>query len=120
MESSTALALRPVVDDVAEQLRRLLPAGFVTFAGVARLADVERYLHAAARRLDRAPSALAADLDKMGVVQELEAAAASRPDLFWDLQELRVLQFAEGLARRGVVSVKKLRRQLAGSAASRG
>ncbi|HEV2815045.1 MAG TPA: ATP-dependent RNA helicase HrpA [Solirubrobacteraceae bacterium] len=112
LETLTAPALRPVVDDVAEQLRRLLPPGFVATTGVARLADLERFLHAAARRLDRAPSALAADLDRMRTIHELESAARDRPDLFWDLQELRVAQFAEGLARRGVVAVKKLRRQL--------
>ncbi len=111
MESLTAPALRPVIDDVSEQLRRLLPPGFVAAHSAARLTDVERYLAAISRRLDRAPSALAADLDRMRVVQELEAAAADRPDLFWDLQELRVAQFAQGLARGGV-SVKKIRRQL--------
>ncbi len=112
LESLTAAPLRPVVDDVAEQLRRLLPPGFVSSAGARRLPDIERYLRAAERRLDRAPSALPADLDRMQVVHELEEQAAERPDLFWDLQELRVSQFAQGLARGGV-SVKKLRRQLA-------
>ncbi|MDQ5808205.1 MAG: ATP-dependent RNA helicase HrpA, partial [Actinomycetota bacterium] len=112
MESLTAPALRPVIDDVASQLRRLLPPGFVAAHGAARLRDVERYLAAAARRLDRAPSALATDLDRMRTVQSLEADAADRPDLFWDLQELRVAQFAQGLARGGGVSVKKLRKKL--------
>jgi ATP-dependent helicase HrpA len=110
LEALTAPALRPVVDDVAEQLRRLLPPGFVARAGAARLRDVERYLRAAERRLERAPSALAADLDRMATIHELEAEAGDR--LFWELQELRVAQFAQGLARGGV-SVKKLRRQLA-------
>ena len=110
LESLTAPALRPVVDDLAAQLRRLLPSGFVTAAGVARLADVERYLAAAARRLDRAPTALAADLDRMATIHSLEAhprAASVR----WELEELRVAQFAQGLARRGV-SVKKVRKLL--------
>ena len=110
MESLTADALRPVVDDVAAQLRRLLPPGFVSAAGAARLPDLERYLDAAARRLERAPSALAADLDRMKTLDELEShprAAAVR----WELEELRVAQFAQSLARGGV-SVKKLRRLL--------
>jgi ATP-dependent helicase HrpA len=114
LESLTAPALRPVVDDVAEQLRRLLRPGFVVSTGVGRLPDLERFLHAAARRLDRAPSALAADLDKMRTIHELEALAGPdpSPSIAFQLQELRVMQFAEGLAKRGVVSVKKLRRQL--------
>jgi ATP-dependent helicase HrpA len=110
LESLTAPGLRPVVDDVAAQLRRLLPPGFVSAAGAARLPDLERYLHAAARRLDRAPSALAADLDRMRTIHQLEAhphAAAHR----WELEELRVAQFAQSLAKGGV-SVKKLRRLL--------
>jgi ATP-dependent helicase HrpA len=109
LETLSAAPLRPVVDDVAAQLRRLLPPGFVTAAGAARLADVERYLEAAARRLDRAPTALAADLDRMATIHELEShprAAAVR----WELEELRVSQFAQGLAKRGGVSAKKLRR----------
>jgi ATP-dependent helicase HrpA len=111
LESLTAAPLRPVVDDVAAQLRRLLPPGFVTAAGAGRLPDLERYLAAAARRLDRAPTGLAADLDRMTTIHELEAhprAAAVR----WELEELRVSQFAQGLARRGGISAKKLRRLL--------
>ena len=111
MESLTAAALRPVVDDIAEQLRRLLPRGFVAAAGARRLPDVERYLSAAVRRLERAPSTLAADLDRMATIHELEAAAPA--ELFWDLQELRVAQFAPGLGRPGV-SVKRIRKRMAG------
>jgi ATP-dependent helicase HrpA len=118
LESLTAPALRPVVDDVAEQLRRLLGSGFVARAGAARLGHLERYLRAAARRLDRAPSALAADLDRMRTVHELEelARGVDDPELFWLLEELRVSQFAQGLARGGV-SVKRLRRRLSGQPA---
>jgi ATP-dependent helicase HrpA len=117
LESLSAPALRPVVDDVAAQLRRLLPPGFVAAAGAARLPDLERYLAAAARRLERAPAALASDLDRMRTIRSLEEQAASHPDapeLRWKLEELRVAQFAPGLARRGV-SVKRIRRELAGS-----
>ena len=39
----------------------------------ARLPDVERYLRAAARRLERLPHAPAPDLDRMRSIQELEA-----------------------------------------------
>ncbi|HEX2084252.1 MAG TPA: ATP-dependent RNA helicase HrpA, partial [Solirubrobacteraceae bacterium] len=110
MEALTAPALRPVVDDVAAQLRRLLPPGFVSATGFARLGDLERFLAAAERRLERAPSQLAADLDRMRVVHELEAHPGADA-VRWQLEELRVAQFAQGLARGGV-SVKKVRRLL--------
>ncbi|HEX8121016.1 MAG TPA: ATP-dependent RNA helicase HrpA [Solirubrobacteraceae bacterium] len=114
MEALTAEPFAPAVADVAEQLRRLLPPGFVTSAGVARLGDLERYLAAASRRLERLPDALAADRDRMATIHELEQQArdSADPAIPWLLQELRVAQFAEHLSRRGVVSVKKIRRLL--------
>jgi ATP-dependent helicase HrpA len=111
LESLTAAPLRPVVDDVAAQLRRLLPPGFVSAAGAARIPDLERYLAAAARRLDRAPSALAADLDRMSTIHELESHPRAEA-VRWELEELRVGYFAQGLAKRGAASVKKVRRLL--------
>jgi ATP-dependent helicase HrpA len=94
--------------------------GFITDAGVKRLPDVERYLHAAARRLERLPDAPAPDLDKMRGVQELEreygaAVANGRKDLGeipWLLEELRVSHFAQALGTRGQVSAKRIRKQI--------
>jgi ATP-dependent helicase HrpA len=106
---------RAVRDDVEAQLARLVPVGFATRVGAARLRDVERYLRAARRRLDRLPDSLGADAQKMGVVHELEALAADRPDLEevpWLLEELRVGQFAEALGVRGQVSAKRIRKLL--------
>jgi ATP-dependent helicase HrpA len=90
--------------------------GFATRAGAARLGDLQRYLRAAARRLDRLPDGLGADAQKMGVVHELEELAAQRPDFDevpWLLEELRVGQFAESLGTKGQVSAKRIRRMLA-------
>jgi ATP-dependent helicase HrpA len=104
-----------VREDVERQLARLVPAGFATKVGAARLADVERYLRAARRRLDRLPDALGADAQKMGVIHELEALAADRPDVEeapWLLEELRVGQFAEAIGVRGQVSAKRIRKLL--------
>jgi ATP-dependent helicase HrpA len=104
-----------VRDDVEHQLARLMPDGFATRAGAARLGDLQRYLRAAARRLERLPDGLGADLQKMAVVHELEALAAKRPDLEeapWLLEELRVSLFAESLGVRGQVSAKRIRRML--------
>ena len=116
LDAARGAQLREVRDDVERQLARLVPAGFATAAGAGRIADLERYLRGAARRLDRLPDGLGADLQKMAVVHELEALAAGRPDLDevpWLLEELRVSLFAEALGVRGQVSAKRIRRLLA-------
>jgi ATP-dependent helicase HrpA len=126
LQTLTAEPLQPARRDVEEQLGRLVHRGFVTEAGVGRLPDIERYLRAAARRLERLPAAQAADLDRMGAVHELEHAyrrriAALPPgatppaplrELPWLLEELRVSHFAQALGTRGPVSSKRIRRAL--------
>jgi ATP-dependent helicase HrpA len=122
LEPLTAVPLQPARADVAEQLRRLVYPGFVTATGVGRLADVERYLRAAARRLERLPNAAAVDRDRMNAVHELERAyrvrlqaapgAAALREVPWMLEELRVSHFAQALGTRGQVSSKRIRRVL--------
>ena len=121
-----AAALAPAREDVERQLARLVAPGFVTATGVKRLPDVERYLRAAERRLERLPDAPAPDLDKLRGVQELEAEharrlaawPAGRPvpaalrDVPWLLEELRVSHFAQALGTRGQVSAKRIRKLL--------
>ena len=116
------MPLQPARADVAEQVRRLVYPGFVTATGVGRLADVERYLRAAARRLERLPNAVAVDRDRMSAVHELERAyrvrlqaapgAAGLREVPWMLEELRVSHFAQALGTRGQVSSKRIRRAL--------
>ena len=119
-----APALAPAREDVERQLERLVHPGFIRETGVARLPDVERYLRAAARRLERLPNAPAPDLDKLRAVQELEreyeAQVAGRPEgrplpaalreVPWLLEELRVAHFAQTLGVRGQVSAKRIRK----------
>jgi ATP-dependent helicase HrpA len=123
LEPLTAVPLQPARADVDRQLRRLVHPGFAAEAGADRLADIERYLHGAARRLERLPNAPAPDLDKMRAIhaleaeyrQRLEAWPAGRPlsaalrDLPWMLEELRINQFAQHLGTRGPVSAKRIR-----------
>jgi ATP-dependent helicase HrpA len=104
---------------VARQLGRLVHPGFVTAAGADRLPDIERYLRAAARRLERLPDAVATDRDRMNAIHELEElyrrrreAGASLPDVRWMLEELRVSHFAQSLGTRGPISSKRIRRLL--------
>jgi ATP-dependent helicase HrpA len=126
LDNLSAPALRPARADLERQLRRLVYPGFVTDVGARRLADLERYLQAAGRRLDRLPAAVAADADRMRAIQELEreyqervrALAPGEPlptplaEVPWLLEELRVAQFAQGLGTRGPVSSKRIRKAM--------
>jgi ATP-dependent helicase HrpA len=111
--------------DVATQLGGLVFDGFITATGAARLPDVLRYLQGAERRLERLPDALAVDRDRMGGVQELEAAYRAKAEALrgrpqpaelrearWLLEELRMSHFAQGLGVRGQVSAKRVRKLL--------
>jgi ATP-dependent helicase HrpA len=123
LEPLTAVPLQPARADVRQQLARLVHPGFVATTGVDRLADVERYLRAAARRLERLPDAVAVDRDRMNGVHELERAYRERlaavpgsmalREVPWMLEELRVSHFAQSLGTRGPISAKRIRRALA-------
>jgi ATP-dependent helicase HrpA len=126
LEGLTADAVRPARDDIARQLSGLIYPGFVVESGAARVADIERYLQAMLRRIERLPGAPAPDRDRMRVINELEAEwhrrlddwpeatplAPELGDVGWMLEELRVSQFAQGLGVRGPVSAKRIRKLL--------
>ncbi|MFN3005457.1 ATP-dependent RNA helicase HrpA [Mycolicibacterium wolinskyi] len=110
------------VADVRSQLDRLLPNGFVTIAGVARLADLVRYVTAAARRLERLPHAIAADRERMARVHAVEdayddlvralsparAEAADVREIAWQIEELRVSLWAQQLGTPRPVSEQRI------------
>ncbi len=106
-------AFAPAREDVARQLGRLVYPGMLAATGLARLGDVERYLRAAAQRLDRLPSRVAADAERTAAIHELEAQAAGRTDVRWLIEELRVAQLAPGPDARPGASVKRVRQALA-------
>jgi ATP-dependent helicase HrpA len=126
LEAPSAPPLEDARRDVARQLGRLVYPGFVAATGAGRLPDVERYLRAAARRLERLPSSPATDRDRMRAIHELEQAyerrlaawprgrplPAALREVPWMLEELRVSHFAQGLGTRGQVSSKRIRRVL--------
>jgi ATP-dependent helicase HrpA len=62
------------VADIRRQLATLVGPGFVAATGAPYLADLTRYLTAAARRLDRLPQAPAADRERMARVQAVQGA----------------------------------------------
>ncbi len=103
----------PARVDIARQLGRLVYPGMLAAAGLARLGDVERYLRAAAQRLERLPGHVIADAERMAAIHELEAQAAGRGDVIWLIEELRVAQLAPGAHVRSGATVKRVREALA-------
>jgi ATP-dependent helicase HrpA len=115
--------------DVGEQVRSLVGGRFVVRTGVARLPDAARWLRAAAKRLEKLPTAPRRDAELTDAVHAVEsdyrrrrAAAAGEPRTFdrdaWDevgamLQELRVSHFAQELRTAGTVSEKRIEKALA-------
>jgi ATP-dependent helicase HrpA len=112
--------------DVAAQRDALVPAGFVAAVGAARLADIARYLQAAAVRLDAAAASPARDADRMAQVQRVEQAYGAAVDaapadgraevelerIGWLIEELRVSLFAQGLGTAEAVSAKRILRAI--------
>ena len=103
----------PAREDVARQLGRLVYPGMLAAAGLARLGDVERYLQAAAQRLDRLASNVTADRERMAAIQELQTQAAGRSDVLWLIEEVRVAQLSPGVNVRPGATVKRVREALA-------
>jgi ATP-dependent helicase HrpA len=114
------------IDDVAVQLAGLIGPGFVSAVGAARMADLERWLRAAAHRLDRVAQNPGLDRSRTDEVRALEdayraavaAVPAGRPvpdglrEVPWLIEELRVALFAQGLGARKV-SAKRIAKAIA-------
>ena len=110
------------VADMQGQLDQLIYPGFLTAVGASRLVDVERYLRAIERRLERLVENPQRDRELMTRVQRLEGeyerlceALAPSPEpaeIAWMLQELRVSLFAQALGTRGKVSEQRIAKAL--------
>jgi ATP-dependent helicase HrpA len=112
--------------DVQAQMDRLLPQGFVTTIGTARLADVARYLTATRRRLEQLPNAPVADRDRMArvhavrdaydeLLRALPAARQTSPDVLdigWQIEEFRVSLWAQQLGTPRPVSEQRIYRAI--------
>lgn len=119
----TADRFRPALNDVTDQLGRLIYPGFLTGLGAERLPHVARYVAAARRRLERLPEDPRRDYREMQTIQALEAIhdrlvddhgyTADLVDITWMLQELRVSVFAQALGVQGAVSHTRVRKALA-------
>jgi ATP-dependent helicase HrpA len=103
----------PAREDVARQLGRLVYPGMLAATGVSRLDDVERYLRAAAQRLERLATHAVLDRERMTAIHELEAQAVGRGDVIWLIEEVRVAQLAPGPHVRPGATVNRVREALA-------
>ncbi|WP_066952396.1 ATP-dependent RNA helicase HrpA [Streptomyces lushanensis] len=122
LKATNSLTLLNNVQDVKDQLAELVPAGFVTRAGLRRLPDLMRYLVAVDRRLQQMPTAVQRDTTRMEKVHEmqdeyawlLEQLPRGRPvpqqvlDIRWMIEELRVSYFAHALGTAQPVSDKRI------------
>lgn len=124
--SATSLATLAAVNDEKEHLTRLIRPGFVTATGTRRLPALQRYLQAAIRRLERLPQNPARDATALWQIQDItrtwEQAVAAAPadttapdelaELGWQLEELRVSLFAQGIPTPAPVSVERITKAL--------
>ncbi|WP_447729766.1 ATP-dependent RNA helicase HrpA [Pseudoxanthomonas suwonensis] len=112
------------LDDLRAQLEGLVHPGFLRHTPAEALAQFPRWLKGMALRAERALRDPARDQARMLELKPFTdalAAATARGDagqpewqsLRWDVEELRVLLFAQELGARGGVSPKKLAQKLA-------
>jgi ATP-dependent helicase HrpA len=122
MAELTNPAFGPALDDLRAQLDDLVYPGWVTASGRRRLPDVHRYLRAILQRLDRLPSDLARDAERMESVAHVtdawhrvldrRPAATALAEVRWMLEELRVSYFAQALGTPYPVSEKRVLRAI--------
>ena len=110
------------VADIRAQLRELVHAHFAQEVGYQRLPDVERYLKAVQRRLDKLPENPQRDVQRTEEIAEITAEYRALVDtvpagepveaplrsIGWMIQELRVSYFAQTLGTAYPVSEKRI------------
>lgn len=120
-----APAVSAGADDARQQLNRLVRHGFVTAAGVGRLADLLRYVKGIDVRLNKLPenptrdattlrSVLALEKRYVALLRRLdhEEITPEVIDLGWQLEELRVSLFAQQLGTARSVSIQRITKEL--------
>jgi len=126
LPAQPSAAQADAVADIRAQLDRLLPRGFVTATGAARLGDLSRYLTAIGRRLERLPRDATGDSERMQRVHAVEdaydelrqalspsrAVAEDVRDIGWMIEELRVSLWAQQLGTARPVSEQRIYRAI--------
>jgi ATP-dependent helicase HrpA len=114
------------IADIRAQLDRLLPCGFVTATGATHLADLNRYLTAIGRRVERLPQGVNADRERMARIHAVQdayhelrqalsparAAADDVRDIARMIEELRVSLWAQQLGTARPVSEQRIYRAI--------
>ncbi|CAB0150083.1 hypothetical protein PSI9734_00650 [Pseudidiomarina piscicola] len=127
LKGSVALDQIQAHADIKQQLDELVHPGFVSAAGADRLADIERYLKAIQRRMEKLPVDPNRDRLHLLVLQKLaskyaelkmkwpkgQALPAEVVEIRWMLEELRVSFFAQQLGTRYPISEKRVQQALA-------
>jgi ATP-dependent helicase HrpA len=121
------LATLPALQDMREQLARLVTRGFLGEAGADRLRRFPTYLLAVRRRRERLDDDVLRDRQRMEQVRPLDEAFAHQVAALpegcpagerlrrarWMLEEYRVSLFAQQLGTDGPVSDQRIRKILA-------
>ena len=114
--------------DVKQHLQKLIYKGFITQAGYQRMADIERYLKAIQRRLEKLPIDPNQDRLKMIEADKVEqqflqvqakvkqdlALLAQVNEVAWMIEELKVSLFAQNLKTPYPISVKRITNHIKG------
>ncbi|RCG25330.1 ATP-dependent RNA helicase HrpA [Sphaerisporangium album] len=114
------------LEEIDEHLSTLVFPGFVTETGYRRLPDLQRYLRAVERRLEKLPDDPYRDHERMLKLDEIrleyENLLATLPEprhsedavleIRWMLEELRVSYFAQTLGTPYPVSDKRIRKAM--------
>ena len=110
------------LDDVTDQLTRLVFDGMVVSVGTDRLAHLPRYLAAMDARIDKLREGPAKDVERLRTITRVEAEhaelvavhglTAALDDVRWQIEELRVQLFAQQLGTAESVSEKRIRERL--------
>jgi len=117
-----AVALKPVVDDIQQQMNQLMFAGFVLQTPARWLPHLPRFIQAANMRLQKAGQNLKQDATQAQAVQQFWQAylqekeqrvkhhesTANLVEFRWLLEELRVSLFAQSLKTSVPISIQRL------------
>jgi ATP-dependent helicase HrpA len=122
LDQITSMSLAGMRADMELQLSDLLPADFVTRAGLSRLDDLVRYLRAMLLRLEAAPRDTGRDAIRQQQVEQVlgewhecrdripKEMRSSRAalEIEWMIQELRVNLFAQKMGAKYPISDKRI------------
>lgn len=126
LKGSVALDQIQAHGDIKAQLEQLVYPGFVSAAGASRLQDIERYLKAIERRLEKLPVDPNRDRLHTLTLEKLERnynellgkwpkglpLSEEVQEIRWMLEELRVSFFAQQLGTRYPISEKRVQQAL--------